>query len=167
MGVNTGRSKESSFEAFFDATWPRCRRLGGRMGLDPGGAEDVALDALAIAYDRWKRIEGLEYREAWVFKVTANLALRQLKKRGRTVPAPTSTSATDEPVDDRLDLQRALSRLPKRQREVVFLRYVADLPEAEVAAALGVDVGTVKVHASRGRAALGQMLSHDYGESGR
>ena len=171
MGVTTGRrTGEDSFEAFFDATWPRCRRLAGRMGLDPGSAEDVALDALAISYDRWKRVEGLEYREAWVLKVASNLALRQLKRRGRAIPASTASTAstaTERPAEERVDLHRALSRLPRRQREVVFLRYVADLPEAEVAAALGVDVGTVKVHASRGRSALGQLLSNDYRESDR
>ena len=49
------------------------------------------------------------------------------------------------------------SLLPK-QREVVVLRYVVDLPEAEVAETLGCSVGTVKTHASRGLAALRRSL---------
>ena len=163
MGVTGGRGRgDETFEAFFDATWPRCRRLASRMGLDPGGAEDVALDALAIACDRWKRVAGLENREAWVLKVTANLALRQLKRPDRSTAPPTGLRAEPR-AEERVDLQSALSRLPRRQREVVFLRYIADLPESEVAAVLGVDVGTVKVHASRGRSTLGRMLSDDYG----
>ena len=47
-----------------------------------------------------------------------------------------------------------LRSLSRRQREVVALRYLADLPEADVARALGCSVGTVKQHASRGLAAL-------------
>ena len=52
-----------------------------------------------------------------------------------------------------------LRRLSRRQREVVAMRYLADLPEAEVAAALGCSVGTVKQHASRGLAALRAALA--------
>jgi RNA polymerase sigma factor (sigma-70 family) len=161
MGVTSGADK--SFEAFFDATWPRCRRLAARMGLDPGGAEDVALEALAIAYDRWKRVNSLEHREAWLFKVTANLALRQLKKCDRAGNRSRAPAVTESQAGARVDIYRALSRLSRRQREVVYLRYIADLPEAEVAAALGVDVGTVKVHASRGRSALAEILNQEYG----
>ena len=57
----------------------------------------------------------------------------------------------------RVDLQRALALSPK-QREVVVLRYLVDLPEAEVAQTLGCSVGTVKTHASRGLAALRKSL---------
>jgi RNA polymerase sigma factor (sigma-70 family) len=55
---------------------------------------------------------------------------------------------------ERLDLVRALGRLPKRQRQVVILRYLADRPEEEVARVLGCSVGAVKTHASRGLSAL-------------
>ena len=71
--------------------------------------------------------------------------------------------ASDAFAEDRLDLQRALRDLPKRQRDVVVLRYVADQPEDAVAAALGVSVGTVKTHASRGLAALRARLGDRVG----
>jgi RNA polymerase sigma factor (sigma-70 family) len=48
----------------------------------------------------------------------------------------------------------ALARLPRRQRECVVLRYWLDLSEPEIAASLGVAVGSVKSHLHRGRAAL-------------
>ena len=44
----------------------------------------------------------------------------------------------------------ALSALPRRQREAVALRYLADLPEAETAGAMGCTVGTVKSTVARG-----------------
>lgn len=128
------------------------------MGLSRGESQDVALDAMSIAYDRWSRISKLSYRDAWTLKVTANLALRQLKRRDRAARLPADPiRPTDSNTASRLELRDALSRLPRRQREVVFLRYLADLPEAEVAAVLGIDVGSVKHHASRGR----QALKHD------
>jgi len=70
----------------------------------------------------------------------------------------------DEPgavVAQRRELVAVLQDLPTRQREVLALRYLADLPEADVAAALGCTVGTVKQHASRGLTALRAALTPD------
>jgi RNA polymerase sigma factor (sigma-70 family) len=56
-------------------------------------------------------------------------------------------------------LYRALDALPRRQRDVVVLRYLADLPEADVAEIIGCSLGTVKSNASRARAALRAVLT--------
>ncbi len=61
---------------------------------------------------------------------------------------------------ERLDLQRALLDLPKRQHDAVVLRYVADLSEADVASLLGCSPGTVKSHLNRGTARL-RLILHD------
>jgi RNA polymerase sigma factor (sigma-70 family) len=61
-----------------------------------------------------------------------------------------------------LDLQRALDRLSTRQREVVVLRYVADLSEADVARVLGCSVGSVKTHASRGLTTLRAVMGESH-----
>src|SRR6185312_13837971 len=102
------------------------------------------------AYARWAKIRELDYRDAWVMRVTANVALDALRRSRRPLPA----SAIDEsdPADaavTRLALAQALRRLPRRQRDVVVLRYLADLSEADVADSLGVSAGTVKQHAHR------------------
>ena len=55
---------------------------------------------------------------------------------------------------EREDVIRALHRLPRRQREVLVLRYYVDLSEAQIADAIGISRGAVKSHASRGMAAL-------------
>ena len=86
-------------------------------------------------------------------RVAGNLAIDRWR-RIRTAashPAPVATSVV---TPDRIDLHRALEQLSRRQREVVVLRYFADLPEAAVAEALGCSVGSVKTHASRALAAL-------------
>jgi RNA polymerase sigma factor (sigma-70 family) len=54
-----------------------------------------------------------------------------------------------------------MKALPERQREVLALRYYLDLSEAEIAEALGISRGAVKSHASRGSAALRNLLG-DY-----
>ena len=70
----------------------------------------------------------------------------------RSVPDPAGA------VADRSAVLAALASLPDRQREVLVLRYYADLSEAAIADALGISPGTVKAHASRGLAALRPML---------
>ncbi|ODA72753.1 RNA polymerase sigma-E factor [Streptomyces sp. AVP053U2] len=62
-------------------------------------------------------------------------------------------------VAERSRLEAALALLPPRQRAAVVLRYCEDLPEAQVARALGCPVGTARSHASRGVARLRQILS--------
>ena len=56
----------------------------------------------------------------------------------------------------------ALEALPRRQREVIALRYYVDLSEAEIADALGISRGAVKSHASRGAATLRGLLADHF-----
>ena len=87
--------------------------------------------------------------------MSANLALDRWRR------LQTAAKHRAEPIDltmaedaRRIDLHRALATLPGRQRQVIVLRYLADLSEEQTAAALGCAIGTVKSHASRGLAAL-------------
>ncbi len=137
-----------AFDLLYRAAYQHAYQLLG----DRQEAEDIAQEACARACLRWRRIDN---PRAWVLRVTTNLVfdrfrrLRTAAKHTATRPAPAA------PADERhLDLRRALARLPKRQRDVVALRYLADLSEAETAAALGCSRGTVKTHAARGLRAL-------------
>ena len=170
VGRTASNGQDGEVEEFFAAIWERAVALGVRMGLSRPEGKDVALDALAVAYHRWPKVRDLPYRARWVLKVTANRSLRRLKRNSRRrhlVPAP--ARLLDEEVTDRLALRSGLACLSRRQREVVTLRYLADMPEIEVAEVLGLDVGTVKQHASWGRAALKGALGvfRPRGECGR
>jgi RNA polymerase sigma factor (sigma-70 family) len=94
-----------------------------------------------------------------VVTVATNLSIDRQRRRKRLRALPDhSLSLVDVHEAERIDLARALRRLPRRQREVVILRYLADWSENEVAVALGVSPGAVKSHASRGLAALRRHL---------
>ena len=80
---------------------------------------------------------------------------RALELRHRVVPAAT-VEQPDMAV--RVDVLRALARLPMRKRACLVLRFYADLSEMETARLLGVSVGTVKSQTHRGLARLGQLL---------
>lgn len=130
-------------------------RVAYRILGDRSAAEDIAQESLARAYLRWARISS--YREAWVARVAGNLAIDQLRRR-KISPSPAHQVDTEVMVIERIDLQRALLGLPKRQRDAVVLRYIADLSEADVAGALGCSPGTIKSHLSRGTSRLRLIL---------
>jgi len=146
----------------FEEQFPDLYRVAYRVAFRIVGqreeAEDVAQEALARALARWPKVHG--HAAAWVARVSGNLAIGAWRRIARkTPPMPQPPPSTEALVIDRADLVRALRSISRRQREVVVLRYLADLPEDAVADAIGSSVGTVKQHASRGLAALRTPLA--------
>jgi RNA polymerase sigma-70 factor (sigma-E family) len=151
-----------SFEEVFPVLIRDAYRVAYRLLGDRNEAEDVAQEACARAYSRWSTIR--DHAEPWCVRVASNLALDLLRARTRAVKrneryAAEQSAAGSASTDDRLDLYAALSKLPKRQRESVILRYLGDLSEAQTADVMGCSVGSVKTHSSRGIAALRQALA--------
>jgi RNA polymerase sigma factor (sigma-70 family) len=134
-----------------------------RVTGERASAEDAAVEALARAHLHWSRVGALPWREAWVLRVASREALRQLPRTPGTVPTPAAGDEA-ESVALRQALVAALRRLPKRQREAVALRYLADLSESDVGLALGIGQGTVKTHLHRGLAALRILMGRDIKE---
>lgn len=146
--MGAGAKGEREFDVMFRRTLARAIAVARRIVGDPALAEDLAAEALARAYAHWPRLSRSERVEGWVFRVVTNLAIDHLRRR----PPDVRVAGTSDEIDSltlRLALAEAMSRLPRRQREVVALRYFSDLSEADVAGALGVSVGAVKSHHRR------------------
>ena len=149
---------EEAFEDLYARAYGVAYQLLGRRSE----AEDVAQETLARAFVRWRRVRG--YAEAWIVRVAGNLAIDTWRRRQRIdTDADADRHGVNAPAPDgqRVDLHRALDTLSRRQREVIVLRFLADLPEADVAKALGCSVGSVKQHASRGLASLRASMTVD------
>ncbi len=87
--------------------------------------------------------------------------LKVVRAHAEKQTAPGVVAGADEAAleaERRAAVLDALEALPRRQREVIALRYYVDLSEAEIADALGISRGAVKSHASRGSGALRQLL---------
>lgn len=104
----------------------------------------------------------------WLFGIAANVARRHFRSQARapmTVPLdeslPVDAGDQASEVDSRLDLESAVARLNDEQREVLLLYTWADLSYEEIAAALGLPIGTVRSRLSRGREALRELLGQD------
>lgn len=148
-----------SFDDRFEALATVAYRVVYRLLGDRSDAEEVAQEALARAFARWPTVS--RHDEPWVARVATNLAIGRWRRHRPTIAFEdahgTASLDLDAHVLERLGLIDALARLPRRQREVLALRYLADMPERDVAAAMNTSIGTVKQHTHR---AL-RRLRHD------
>lgn len=146
------QQREEAFDAAFERLRRRAYRVAYRLLGDDADAQEIAAEALARAYSRWRTVA--DHAEPWVVTVATNLALdrgrRATRARRHQAELAGPAGTVDRYAEERLDLQQALRALPQRQREVVALRFLADWSADDVAVALGLSVGTVKSHTSRG-----------------
>jgi RNA polymerase sigma factor (sigma-70 family) len=150
---------EQSFDEFFASVFPRAQAVARRI-VGPSLAEDMAIEGVARAYARWNTLTKMEYPEAWVLRVVTNLALDEVRRK--RVPLSEITvrdASSDFVIHD--SVVKAIRSLTKRQQEVVVLRYIADLPEVEVARILGMSTGTVGTHLHRAIARLRTYMTEE------
>lgn len=154
-----------ALERLYDEHYVRLVRLAVLLLGDAGRAEEVVQDSFVAVYRRWDRLAGADH-PAYLRQTVVNRsrsALRHLGVVARHQPdAPLDEPGADHDTlrrDQRRTVLDALRRLPRRQREVLALRYYLDLSEREIAETLGISTGAVKSHASRGADALRRSLS--------
>jgi RNA polymerase sigma-70 factor (sigma-E family) len=156
----------SSFDVLYQARRLSMVRLASFLVGDMHVAEDIVQDAFAGLHAHWGRLRDEQSADAYLRRAVVNRS-RSLLRRRRTARGYEWPVAAEEPgadadvlaADERSQLRRAVSQLPRRQREVLVLRYWADLSEAEIADAMGVSTGTVKSTASRAVRALESVLA--------
>ena len=141
--------------------------LAYALGGDRSQAEDATQEALTRLYLRWARIEDpLPYARRCVVNACRDQARRSRRRLQRErlaarLQPPAALARVDAQVAERDRLLSALRQLPYGQRAVVVLRYWHQLSEPEVAAILGISVGTVKSQASRALSKLRYDLDAD------
>ena len=137
-------------------------RLAVLLTGDQQTAEDVVQDAFAGMYLAWDRLRSPDAALRAAVVNGSRSVLRHRVVVDRNPPeAPRDVPSAEHGAMIRIELSAvvaALGTLSRRQREAVILRYYADLPEAETAAAMGIRPGSVKSHVHRGMAALRREL---------
>jgi RNA polymerase sigma-70 factor (sigma-E family) len=128
---------------------------------DTASCEDVVQEAFIRVHSARKRVRDPEKTLAYLRQTVVNLSRSALRRRilGLKLlskPMPDMASAEEGAYDqlERDSLIKAMKGLQRRQREVLVLRYFADMTEAQVADTLGISLGSVKAYGSRGIAAL-------------
>ncbi|BCJ44720.1 RNA polymerase sigma factor [Actinoplanes ianthinogenes] len=155
---------ERAFRRFFDEHHTDLSRLAYLVTGETQVADDLASDAFVEVWRHWERVCAADSPIAYARGIVTNLARQWIKKQTREragllrlgLLRRERGGETDTPAI--LDVRAALRRLPLRRRECVILRYAFDVPEKEVAEILGISVGAVKSHTSRGAAQLSEFL---------
>lgn len=128
---------------------------------DTASCEDVVQEAFIRVHAARRRVREPDKTLAYLRQTVVNLSRSTLRRRilGLRLlqkPMPDMASAEEGAYDalERDQLLQAMRGLQRRQREVLVLRYFADMTEAQVADSLGISIGSVKAYGSRGLAAL-------------
>jgi RNA polymerase sigma-70 factor (sigma-E family) len=159
------RDADEALVALYTAHYYSLVRLAALLLRDTAAAEDVVQDAFVAMHSSWHRLRDPEAALAYLRQAVVNRSrsrLRHLKVVDRKAPAPMPDAPSAEYSAlhevERSGVMAALRDLPRRQREVLVLRYYSDLTESQIADALQISNGAVKSHASRGIAALRESL---------
>jgi RNA polymerase sigma factor (sigma-70 family) len=132
-------------------------------------AEDVVQDVFERMHRRWHHLHepasGLAYARSSVLNACWSVHRRSAvaRKHAPQLAAGAGASGPDDAavLADRGELAQALRTLPRRQREVLVLRYYLDLDVAEIAATLRIAPSAVRSNCTRGLAALARILRED------
>ena len=137
-----------------------------RLGLGDEEAADVTQEALLRLWRACRDGDAPERPLAWTFRTAFRLAMdrHRLRRRWTALIGGGHPSADGEPGEQRDELLAVWSevdRLPERQRQVLYLRYRADLPFDEIGSVLGIDASSARANASRGIASLRDRLGEE------
>jgi RNA polymerase sigma-70 factor (sigma-E family) len=153
----------------YAAHWHSLVRLSWLLVRDQQLAEETVQDAFVAMHSRWAQLRNQDLALAYLRRCVVNRSYSVLRHRkvedrylSSETRATTALGITDEPSAEARALDHVagakllagLRRLPRRQREVLTLRYYLDLSEAQIASALNISTGSVKAHAHRGLTAL-------------
>ncbi len=139
-----------------------------RMMRDPEMAADMTQDAFVKAYKNYASLEKPENARAWLYQIAHRVALDEIRRRKiiRFLPwtgesKGSAPSAEHLVMEARLsgDMQRALARIPERQRAALLLAELHDLTGLELAEALGVSHVAARALLTRARESLRQALA--------
>ena len=143
--------------ALYRLHYPALVRLAALLVPDLATAEDIVQDAFAAVHGRRHVLPDADAALVYLRRSVVHRSRSVVHRspsgvhRSRSMPPPGLAESTDEPGSEVVSALRALSA---RQREVVVLRYFADLPEAEIASATGMSVAAVRKHAARAMSSL-------------
>lgn len=154
------------FERHFGAILRYLRRR-----LDARQAEEATSQTFFVAFDERGRFDRARAdARPWLFGIATNIARRHRRSEVRELRAIAALGARAEMADDRSEekldaermrgaLARCLAELPAEERDVLYLLVWGELDQPEIAAALGLPLGTVKSRLSRARKRVREALA--------
>lgn len=148
-------TNDDDFAAYASARWSSLVRSAVFLGCTLDEAHDLTQVTLLRCYRKWGRVQKSDNRDAYVYRMLVNCH-RDSRRRRWWGERPTEFMPEQPTAGDHVDavvlidaVHRALADLSRDAREVVVLRYYANLTDQQAAEALAIPVGTVKSRLSR------------------
>ncbi|WP_433441985.1 SigE family RNA polymerase sigma factor [Nonomuraea sp. CA-141351] len=161
-------AEERDYVDYVTARLPSLRRLAYYLCKDAHRADDVVQMAITRLYVHWRRARAARDLDRYVDAMLVRCFLNdqrlgwwtRVRLAGYSHEVPEAAGHPPD-VETRSVVHAALAKVPPRQRAVLVLRFLCDLPVTEVAEILGCSTGNVKSQAARGLAALRRLLGDD------
>ena len=155
-----GEQTLEDFTEFVTARWATLVRTAVFLGCGPGEAQDLVQTALTRCLVKWSRVRRADDLDGYVYRVLVN-CFHDSRRRYWNAEYPSDEVGSEAIMMDLAEqvsiadaIHRGLATLSTDHRDMIVLRYFADLTVAQVAFVLGVPVGTVKSRLARARARL-------------
>lgn len=162
------RRDEASFRALYRQHTPMIFGMAMRLSASRASAEELVQEAWVRAVERIDQFRSRSRFSTWLGGILINCHRERMRRQARFVATPPPDPGA-EVIDvfagrhaasaDPTDVDRALGKLADGYREVVLLHDLYGYTHAEIAAMLGIEVGTSKSQLARGRAQLRRVLS--------
>ena len=161
------RGDGEAFEALYRRLVGRIYGLCLRMARNAQKAEELTQDVFVRAWERLGSFRGESQFTTWLHRLAVNVVLQEGRTKGRREareelvgdPGDYLGRVREEFPGTRIDLERAIARLPDGARKVLVLRDVYGYKYDEIASMQGVALGTVKAQIHRARKMLKEMLT--------
>ncbi len=150
---------ESAVDELIAAIWPGCFRLAMMVTGDRGLAEDAAQETCVTVYRKLRGLRRADAFDAWLYRIVMHESARVRRRADHVAEQRDQGTAGDGAIA--LDVWRALGELSAELREVTVLFYFQDLTGEEIASALRLSHGAVRMRLSRARDRL-RVLLGDY-----
>ena len=156
-----------AFAALIDAAANRLYALACLILRDPGRAEDATQEAFVRAWRELPRLRDVDRFDAWLRRLVVNACYDEGRRVHRRAEVSLlrvgdrSQADSSSAVDDSDRVERAFRRLPLDQRTVLALQHHFELSHSEIAATLGIPLGTVKSRVRYGVTAMRAALEAD------
>lgn len=155
-GIESTTTRDDSFGAFYADRFAALSRLAFLLTGSSEAADEIAQEACEQVFRRW---DDIDYPRAYARSAVISGSRSWGRRRTVRESAPSERARFAELDGDAIAVRVALADLPERQREVLVLRYYADLKVDDIAVEVGARPGTVKSLIHRGLARLQEELA--------
>ena len=143
-------NKKQLFEKYITTNLDSAYRFAYTYTKNKYDAEDVVSESIIKALNAAETIRSPEYIKSWFYKIIANTAINNLKKKNRFDEfSEKENEISMEDDHSQIDLQIILDKLEVKYREIIVLRFMEDMTIKEIAQVTGINESTVKTRLYR------------------